>query len=560
MEARKTNESGKEAITRTIDYLKKDIQRILDKRRTITEGEEVRVLDEEKKIKIKALKDNTSRLKAIHKRERDAKKKENELKRAERAFDSIEFGAARRKRDSEAMTRAKKAKETREKAKIKFNEYMEYQAKYKEVEPEEYLGILFLHEKILSTYGMCPYIKIEISDNEIWDEKDRLKEQLREQIRQKRLQWLQDQEDEGAIYYDLYKKLIERIEIREIELKRDEIFKRIGVFLEDHITEQQKSIVDECCSELEYYTNSLGKTKKIKECYKNLIHKLSILYAETSLNIHEYLGVKYKYELEVNDIARKVGGVRSNVFIQEEFNSYIQTLRELNEAMDEKQKYTSNIVRNLENDLYLYLTEQKTIETTVMPKQCQQVGKYFKRWGVLTENERNERFTSYAEYHVARHMSKEKIKDDVTKTTLVEDLQRLLIDAYNVKRLIYRDFKWNTTKGFIEMIKVLKYDNDANMFILTDKAGKRNKEPVTTPKKIALQKTVMTDAIERVIHEEILNYIVKRSETVTQEDKGLCIDKIKTKLNLKKIGTQDKKRIEDKFVEILQVIQSNKSD
>jgi len=552
------SENAKESIARTIEFLKKDIQRVLDKKKMVTDSETKEELDEEKKKKMRVLREHTERLKQIHKSERERKQKENELKRAERAFDSIEFGAARKKRDGEAMTQAKKAKEIREKAKTKFNEYMEYQKKYAEVEPKEYPGILFLHEKVLSAYGMCPFIKIEISDHEIWEEEDYLKDQLREEIRQKRCQWLQEQDDKGLIYYDLHKLLIERVEINEIELERRRVEDKILMFMKEHLTEQQLEIFEKCIAAIHVYAETLGKTKRIKEQYKELIHNLSILHAETSLNIHEYLGVKFGCALDVNDIGRRGDHTTRNIFIAEMLDGYINELREMHESMEEKDKYTKNTVRNLENDLYLILTEQKTIETNVVQKQHQQVGKYFKRWGVLSDEERNERFTSYAEHHVEKHMMREKINNHVIKSKLVEDMSKLLIDAYKGKGLIYRDLKWNTTRGYIEVIKVLKFDEKEQKFVLTNHLGKGVKRVST--RRSNVQRTLITDGNEKLVHEEILYYIIKHGESITEEDKAVCIEKIKSKMNLKKISVQDKRRIGEKFDEILKIVQTNKSD
>jgi hypothetical protein len=556
MEVRKS-ENVIDTITRTIEYIKKDIQHILDKKKTTTDINVKKELDEEKKDKMRALKENIEKLKTLHKGEREKRQRENELKRAERAFDSIEFGAARKKRDGEAMTKAKKAKEIRERAKNKFNEYMEYQKRYKEIEPKDFLGILFLHEKILEKYGMCPYIKIEISDNEIWDAQDRLKEQLQEQIRQKRLQWLNDQEDKGELYYKLYKQHIDKKEIKEIKSKMLDVEDKIMVILNDTLTKDQFNMFQECVSAIKAYTTTLGKTKKIKEKYKEFIHNLSTLYAETTLNIHEYLSIKYKHNVEVNNVVSKKSIV-TNIFEREKLEEHIKEYLELSEAIEEKEKYTTNTVRNLENDLYLYLTEQKTYGANVIPKQVQQDGKYFKRWGVLTETERNERITSYAEYHVTKHMLKDKVNGNVSKTVLLEELTKTLIESYKDKRLIYRDLKWNSSKGFIEIIKVIKYDEDKQCFVLTTKGGKTMKKDNVGTKSIP--KSVLTTAVEKIIHEEILYHIVKKGEGLNDDDKQICVEKIRTKLNMKKLGKQDRKTIEDKYEEILQVVQNNKSD
>jgi hypothetical protein len=53
---------------------------------------------------------------------------------------------------------------------------------------------------------------------------------------------------------------------------------------------------------------------------------------------------------------------------------------------------------------------------------------------------------------------------------------------------------------------------------------------------------------------------VKKGDGLNDDDKQICVEKIRTKLNMKKLGKQDRKTIEDKYEEILQVVQNNKSD
>jgi hypothetical protein len=404
---------------------------------------------------------------------------------------------------------------------------------------------------------MCPYVKIEISDSEIWDEKDQLKEQLREQLRQKRLQWLQSQEDKGKIYYDLYKQHIERVEIKDLKEKVEKVEEDIQRFLGEHLTDQQMKIFRECELIIKEYTSTNGKTKKLKERFKDLIHNLSILFSETTLRIHEYFSIKYKVHINVNNI--ETSSTSLNVFTREDFEGRVIIFSELNEAIEEKERFTNNTVRNLENDLYLVLTGQKTIVTNVTSKQVQQPGKYFKRWGVLQETERNERFQSYAQYHVTKFFIKENLHDEASvKSNLVEELSTLLIESYKSKRLIYRDFKWNTTKGYIELIKEVRYDDDAKKFGLTKKAGKRLKEDV--PRKKVSVKSNLTKQNAKVVNEEILYFIVKKGPQVSKEDKKECLERIKEKLNVKKIGADDREAMEAKFDEILQVVLNNKSD
>lgn len=540
-----TSKTSKDILTRTISFLKNDIQHLLDKKKGCMESEDIEAIDFEKNEKMIKLKEMTEQLKVLN----EEKNKNLAFTNASRAVDSINYAGAKRKKGSyEAIEEAKKVKEQREVARDKYNDYLEYFEKYNKCDPENICGVLFLHESLLSSYGLCPYIKVENFDQDTSVIKAKLLEE--------RKAWLLNQSDKGKLYYDLYDQLVNEKDIINYKREKEMVENEILNFIKHHLSDSQFKMYVDSIEVITQYTSAKIKTKKLKERYKELIHSVSILFNETQLNIHGFLAIKYDCVVVVNDNFKNNSTV--GVFFRQQFEELLEKYIQTNSLLDEKTRYCNNVVKNLRNELYLYLTDQKKI-ATLNPngKHVVQKGKFFKRWTILTEEERNDRFTSFSDFHIERFMIRENLIDSTTKNALVESLAKMLIEKYKEKMLVYKNFKWNTTKGIIEHMNVLKYNQETKEFGLSLNAGNKHKEQVkVTLKKKTSIKSIFNNVTEKITNEEILYYIVKNgAENISKEE---CFEKIKNKLNVKKISMDDKKKILAKYEEIVQVVKDNK--
>jgi hypothetical protein len=521
-----------ESLEKTIDFLRKDVQYLIDKKKNTTSTEAIQKIEYEKKAKIDKIKQLSLQLKELH----DKKLQEKEIRNVTNKVDSLNFAAAHKKNTQEAMNKAKKLKEIRSESRQQYAIYTDYEKRYLELDPSDVPGIIFLHDSVVKEYGVCPDILFDVQ------------EETTEIVRNKRLEWLESQKDKGEVYFKLYEKVIKEIELKTLYEEKEKLESEFDTELQNVLTESQQDILNKSFEIVKEYTECNIKTKRLKEKFKGLIHNLSILYNETGIPIHEFWSYKYKCIIVVNELQQKdqpSQKVAEIMFRDGIINKYKKLLDDINN----KVKYNTNTKRNLMNELYLSYTNKKSQlkkQETII-----QTGKYFRRWAVLTEAERNERFYSFADYYIRKTVTE---KSDEEKCDLVDKFSKLLIESYKDKRLIYRDFVWNTSKGFIEHIKVLEKNPEDDSIVLSSKAGKEY-----TPKRVSVR-TAITKENEKIINEEILYYIVtKVQDTLTKSDKEECTEKIKDKLRIKKFNTKDKVEIEEKIKEIYDIVQSNKA-
>jgi hypothetical protein len=525
-----------DSLEKTIDFLRKDVQFLIDKKKKTTDANVLDSIDKEKKEKINKIKQMTIKLKDLHSK----KNKDKEIKNVTNKIDSMNFAAAHKKNTSEALDKAKKLKEIRSEYRQQYAIYTEYESQYFKLDPPDVPGILFLHDSIIKKYGVCPNILIDIPVNESEQES------VTECVRNQRLEWLSLQEDKGEEYYKLCDKVFKELELKKLIEEKEIIEYEFLCKIKELFTESQHDMYKKSLDIITEYTQCNIKSKRLKEKFKGLIHNLSVLYNETGIPLHEIWTLKYKCPLVVNDLQQKESISSIQKITQFEFTEIINSYSQLVDDISNKTKYNVNTKRNLTNELYLYYTNKCKKQEIVV-----QAGKYFRRWAVLSETERNERFHSFADFHIRKKCID---NSDEEKCKLIEEFSSLLINSYKEKKLIYRDFVWNTSKGLIEHIKVLTTLEDGSV-TLSSKAGKQY-----TPRKVSVR-TIFTKENEKFINEEILYYIVTKVDEsqLTKVDKEQCAEKIKAKLKVNKLTYKDKTLVELKIEEIFNIVKANKA-
>lgn len=522
----------KENLILSIDNLKIEIQGLIDKK----------IHKEEKQTKMKILEEQIAKLKKINKEEREQTKIDKQLKQVTRQVETIEFYGARKTKTHEAMQKVKRDKESREKARVEYSDYVKYETEYKKYDSQDYPGYLFLDEKVITEYGLCPYIKLNIK----YENSDIL---ITDDITKLRHEWLNSTKDKGEMYLKLKEKIHDKIEEFDSLKQMSNEETNIRNYIKKTLNENEFETWEEWSKFANEYSECNIKTKRIKEKYKILINKLSILYAETGIALHNFLSVYYNSNFLVNDVITKENGMNINMklYTKDTFDKMIIDYKEAKEKYEKTSRYINNIRRNLNNELYLYLSGKSNYKQHEI--KLQQEGKYFKRWILLTELERLERFDAFVEYYVEKHMIQENIlaKEDKIKT--VESLKTLLKDALKSKYLIYRDFKWNIERGIIETVKILRYNKHTKEFYINK--PKIEEKPKREKAKRISTKTIFTKSNEKTINDEMLMCIVNNKTKINMDQ---CIEKIKEKLKIKKISTLDKKLIEEKYKEMELII------
>lgn len=573
-----------ESLTRKIDYMKKDIQYLIDKKKHTDDDEQVKKINEEKDVKMKELKEYSDKLRELSKMHNKQQKMEREMLLISRTLDSLDFAQARKKKTQDAMTKAKESKELREVARHEYEMFKLYEQEYKKVDSKKYPGMLFLHNNIVSKYGICPYIKIESEKNTCDNSATSC-----DNLELNRYNWLNNQEDNGKIYYDLYNRIILKENYNFILNKINNIEEECNKLLYSSLDESRLELLRTAISFIEEYTNSLIKTKKLKERLKVCIHNMSILYSETKIEIHEFFSLKYKIPLVVNDIVseRSINSDKIYYIISERFNNLLESYKQYLEELQSENKYITNTIRNLNNDIYEYLKNDKNIKDNNIKKlKYIQQGKYFKKWSSLSSDDKLDRLYSYGEYYIRTNVLKKEteFKDTEERQTNSDNLNENDVDnkidvflnncntfmkkCLYENLITYKDIKWNINKGIIENIKTLEYDITKNEFnLIGNKMDNKIDNTDTSDKKRSIkkisQKSIITKNTETMLNEQILMYIVKNikvncDKEMEKENKDKCLEMIKNKLKVKKLSNVDKSKILEKYDEIFKVVINNK--
>lgn len=564
--------NNKNFIIQEINNLKRDIQNLINDKKTAENKFIIKKYDEDKRIKMDQLKRYTEQLKVIYKREREEKQMKNDLELVGRELDNLDFRNAKKNSDK---TKAKIAKELRQNAHEKYLEYLQLEKTYYETDPQALPGILFLNQKIIKEYGICPYIKhdnLEKDDNtnNINTNDNNKNQDITDLIYNKRLEWLSLQSDKGELYYNLYDTLINKKELKLVDNEKLNLENKINIFIKDILTDDQYVLWEKCINFMEKYVEFNIKTKRLKENFKIFTHNLSILYSEININFHKYLSLKYDYHIDVNVLNSKYEKDSKNIILNDQFEEYIAEYANVIDVIKTKSKFITNTIKNLKQDLCVFLSNKNGIVNTNLNNGNKkkepsyvQVGKYFKRWILLSQEERLERFESYALYYVHVFLLDKDVIDISQRDDIVNTLSELLKSAYISKKMIYRDIKWNTTKGLIESVKILNYDKELGFVLKYTKQimEKGDGDNNLIKKKISFR-TIITKESEKIINEDLLYFIVNRIQngviTSTKEDKESFAERIKTKLKIKRLTVNDKVKIFEKYDEIFNIVKNNK--
>lgn len=559
--------NNKNFIIQEINNLKRDIQNLINDKKGSENKFIIKKYDEDKRVKLDQLKKYTEQLKVIYKQEREKKQMKNDLELVGRELDNLDFRNAKKNSDK---TKAKIAKELRKNAHEKYLEYLELEKTYYETDPQALPGILFLNQKIIKEYGICPYIKNDNLDNIENTDVNNKNQDITDLIYNKRLEWLSSQNDKGELYYNLYDTLINKKELKLVDNDKLDLENKINKFIKDILTDDQYILWEKCVNFMEKYVEFNIKTKRLKENFKIFTHNLSILYSEVNINFHKYLSLKYDYHIDVNELNSKNEKNFKNVILNDQFEEYIAEYANVIDVIKAKSKFITNTIKNLKQDLCVFLSNKNGIVNTNLnlngnkkkEPSYVQVGKYFKRWNLLSEEERLERLESYALYYVHVFLLDKDVIDLYQRDDIVNTLSELLKSAYISKKMIYRDIKWNTTKGLIELVKILHYDKELGFVLkytkqIMEKEGDNN----LIKKKISFR-TIITKGSEKIINEDLLYFIVNRIQdgvTIsTKEDKESFAERIKTKLKIKRLTINDKVKIFEKYDEIFNIVKNNK--
>lgn len=528
-----TEKSNEEiSYIQQVEQLKKEIQNLID-------------TDQDTQEKIVELHKANDNLKNLQKEKQKAKQKLREVIAAQNVTNGIDYHRLKKGSNQEEY---KTIKQTRELAKNKYLASMEEQKKYNSIDPEIMPGFLFFHTDVIEKYGLCPYVKINGDDTT-------------EKIFEIRKKWLEQQTDKGRYFYDIYSLLIEKREVLEMDEKLIKLQNYFKNLIERLCSSSQYNLYTESVEYLREYTTSTVKTKRIKEKFKIIVNNLSILYNETNIPVHLYLSEQYQIPIKINEKKQPNVPIENLNYHLSDFSIKLDEYKNILSKLETQKKFIQNTINNLRTIQNHFLEHNKlpTNFTGMLNKDTvRQRGKYFKKWSELNNEERLDRFNSYASYFVDKKMIQTQIISTSEREIMIENFTNCLNEWYQSKRLKYKYIKWSIKGGIIENIKDISYELENKTFMFTSNEKDQEKKNNSIKKKSTQIKTIFTKENEKIINETILVFILKETETgeleVNENIKDKCFNSVKEKLKLKRITTNDKKQLDSKYDEIYSVV------
>lgn len=540
-------------LNQKVDLLKKDIQELIDNYKLEKDSEKKIKLKDKKNIYLEELDTVLSQIKQIQKEEKRKSNNENEIKKIIRTNDSMKYHSLKNKPN--AVQLMQEQKENREKAKNIFEKKLVLKEEYfqleKELKCEEYPAFLFFDRNIIDKYKICPFIILNTETLE------------------NRKRWLLETFDKGKLYDDLYDNIINKKRLNETINQKENVEE---FFEEVHntLSEDNKKILDKIHEYLKEYNAATVKTKKLKEKFNVVINNTSTLVKVTDYKIHEYLSLYYKLVIPINEIAN----VKKDIILKQQelinnmnvniYNEKVDEYNKIKNDIESAKKFLLNTSNNLNQELYDYLYKKSNEKKII-----RQHGKYFKKWSVMNKDEKIDRYESYADYFVKKYLVEANI---ITGTNLIEELTiklKTLLTVDGFERIKYKNLKWNVTGGIIENIGCLKWEDDKKEFFLTVEKELQKKviDGTGTVKKISSIRTILNKDTNKIINEELMIHLIlaKKQKKLKQENikelKDLFLEKIKTKLKLKRIMINDRNEIYKKFDDIFnKIFNSNYSE
>lgn len=537
---------SQDLLNKRISFLKNKIQEIITNSSSFKDKEQIDMLHIKKQEYMLELENAMKQLK-LYKSE-NAKNKE--IKKVMRTNDSIAYHKIKNKPNSAELLQ--EIKINREKAQKEFEEMVNIEKEFYDKEKElcaNIPGFLFFHKDIIDSYDICPYIM------------------LTDDVYNNRLNWLNNQKDNGKLYYDLYNKFINKVEHTSFLEKKSELTKFFCNIHEEYLSPANYELLQLTEVYIKDYISLAIKTKKLKDKFKIIINNISNIVIESGFNIDQYLSCHYGLYIPINK--DKVSPKRDELNIYNDiYNDKIIEYKNLLESIENSEKYLYQMCNNLKQDLYQYIYNQIHTKN----KSISQDGKYFKKWSKLTDDEKLDRYYSFIEFYIKKYVAEPGLINIDDIEISINCVKKLIDENFN--KIKFKNIKWNIKKGVIEKIYSLKFkEEDKSFYIITQKDHDNTKEEQDKikAKKISSKKALINKETEKIINEELVIYILylknnnKLNSPNVSKDikikllKQEFLEKIKHKLHVKRITGNDKIEINNKFDEIYSIIINNET-
>lgn len=294
-------------------------------------------------------------------------------------------------------------------------------------------ALAFCIPEVINSYGLCPYLSLPQASH--------------------RDSWLQTTHDHGHIYKEMRDRVLHGSQKHQLHRERECKKKE----LEDHVETclQEKGFVtpadyverngpvspiEYLVSSVQYYQTIKSRNKPVRQQWQQVQEYMDKILTETGINFTKFL--KLVYDVHVRYRIPSQGLELNNAF----------------EKLCEQYIRYDNQVATEENFIQKREGEAKKKLSMLLKRNfsMQQHGKYFKRWSMLTDEQKTERLSSFSTWFCREHNSDE-------EDELLDYLQKCIEN----KSLKSTCIKWSSKTGIISTVDGLEYDAEKQKFNIT---------------------------------------------------------------------------------------------
>jgi hypothetical protein len=463
-------------------------------------------------------------------------------------IDSLEYSLQKKKKNGLKFS---EIKEKREENIVLYNQNLEFLKEYTANDSIELPGLIFCVEEVMNSYRHLPGFVNVVSSGP-----DTLSSPRPTDTTELRRKWLDNTPDKGSYYYDAKNRLLNGSKLIKLSKERESIILDIEKFINKKLTNHQLTQLEKIGNDLQTYKSAKVKSKKLKELYSECIKSITKINNETFLPIHMYLSLLYKIDL----------CIECNSSTQEKmiFVEYINQLEKTIENEEREQRYIKNVLTRTEEQLHEII---KTLKAQ-NHQYAKQTGKYFTKWSQLSDLEKKERVDSWIRWYIYKTFMLGKL---ISTQEEMESLINKLEITLSVK-IPYRYIKWNVKAGIITTINGITYSSSDGTFSFSGNSNTTtdnftndydcestdgvHEQSSGFPDSVSKGTSVTESFLTKKCNEKIANDIILEGILKEYSFKE-CVDKIKIKLGISKILSNEREILSKKYNHIKSIISNS---
>lgn len=319
------------------------------------------------------------------------------------------------------------------------NEKVKYLEEYNQSDDPQYPGWTFLLSPIVRSYGICPYLNVRDMES-----------------KKRRTEWLGNQSDQGKLYHETVKKLLDQQWMADLENDlavlreriRDHVLRVIQSLNEEnqHLLDSPAALQfelngddvpividhDELIENIRKRKEAKSQNKKVKETWNQTLRVLNYLVVKKGLDFSKYIHAVYGWVVRYKPPSIPDSEELDAQFesLYERFNSTVSKLNNFRYELEKEKE-------DAEHQLATLISQNF---------QLRQVGRYYKKWSSLTQEKKEERIKSYCDWYAREHNK---------PMSLADQMSRFIVDKLENKDLRIMDVKWDSKMGVITNINIV---------------------------------------------------------------------------------------------------------